>query len=109
MSRKLSQILAEWIDQELDKTGEEIIWEITPAPHPGGAMNVALICWMPGALLNSVIHSVTVIQNPTRVDQAEVAKIVQGCVEALRGERSKQLAEANGGGQGVDPEFRIRP
>lgn len=100
-SGRMSVVLAGMVEAAVETyaAGEALMWEVIPGVTQNGPM-VLILTMMPGALLDTVVHSQVVIQSPTTADQDAVNRLIKSLVDGMLAERSKQLAEANGGSPG---------
>lgn len=101
MPSRLSEKIAPWIEKAVDahRGGDAVHWEMALHQLPTGGFGLAVVSMIPGAILGSFIHSVTIVGNPMGMVETEADEMVRGMIENLRTERSKQLAPANGEGE----------
>jgi len=100
MTHRMSERIAPWIEKavESQSAGDSVLWEMALHQIPNGGFGLALILTMPGAVIGSVIHSVSIIGHPAGLTEVEANDMVRQMIENLRTQRSKQLADINGGG-----------
>lgn len=98
MSYRLTARIAEWIEAAIEKhgAGETFMWDVALAPSQQGAA-VLIVVMTPGAVLNTVIHTTSVIGSPSSATEADIDGIIPQMIEAVRAERSRALAIGNGG------------
>jgi hypothetical protein len=98
MSHRLTDRIAPWIDQAVDAHagGDQVSFEMSLHQIPNGGFGLAVVLFMPGAVLGSIIHSVSIVGHPLGMTEEEAGGMVRSMIENLRMERSKQLAGGNG-------------
>lgn len=101
MPNRLSDKIAPWIEKAVDahRGGDSVHWEMSLHQLQTGGFGLAIVALLPGALLGSFIHSVSIIGNPMGMTETEASEMVRGMIENLRNERSRQLAGGNGDGE----------
>lgn len=98
MSRRLTDRIAPWIETALERQvgEEEAEWDVTLATNADQGPVLMLLIWMKGAVLGSVVHAAVMFGNPYGLTQEDVDRMVPQLVEALREQRTAQLAGGNG-------------
>ena len=105
---RLTTLVAEWIGPALERHsgGDPIMWDLTVTPTPNG-VGLAVIMFMPGPVLGSVIHSTMVLPNPLGLNEEGADSLVRSMVEALRVERTKQLNQVPMGNGNGGPHTQV--
>lgn len=100
--QRLSEKIAPWIQESLERhaMGDEITWEIIPAPQGAVLLHLA----MPHVVLSEQVQGAVPLAPAMQVPEA-IEAVVQAQLENMRNARSKAAAEvpihgSNGHGPG---------
>lgn len=108
--------VGQWVDAAFERFGhgERFVFMMTvhvqPPMAPGQppAFQPAVIFWLPGAAIGTVMSGTFLITNPHAVAREEIETIVQQAVEQILTARSNDLKQmSNGHGDG--PPLRLAP
>lgn len=72
---------------------EKIAWESGIVPAPDGSAAVAIIFWLPGAVLGTYTQGSFTLADPVNIDPASIEQTVAEFLRQLREARSQQLAK----------------
>lgn len=98
LSERITPLLETSLKKYLGQ--EDVMYDVTILPSPSGPV-VLLTVIAKSAIIGEHIHITCMIDNPAKVDGAQVEKSMVGLVEQIHTIRSKALASGNG--EGVHP------
>lgn len=98
MTHRIGDLIAPWMDQAIDDhgQGENIRWESAMLSNQQGQPTFAIVVWMPGAILGTVVNGSFVLANPMTVTAEDIDKLMAQFLHQMREQRSAQLVKQNG-------------
>jgi hypothetical protein len=113
MSLKIGQ----WCDAAFERhgQGERFVFQLTvqvmppTAPNQPPSFMPAVIFWLPGAMLNTVMSGAFTINNPIAVTRDEVEETVRAACEQMLNARTKDLKQVDNGHPDGGPPLRLAP